>query len=93
MIKRFYVHNFRSLQNFELPAIGDSSALLIGRNGAGKSSVGMALEILQRIGRGQNRIRDLIQPEDIVIVRYTVAEEILNTALSLLQFNFLTSLR
>ena len=65
MIKRFYVHNFRSLQNFELPAIGDSSALLIGRNGAGKSSVGMALEILQRIGRGQNRIRDLIQPEDI----------------------------
>ena len=43
MIKRFYVHNFRSLQNFELPVNGDPSALLIGRNGAGKSSVGMAL--------------------------------------------------
>lgn len=37
--------------------------------------------------------RILIQPEDIVIVRYTIAEEILNTALSLMQFNFLTSLR
>jgi protein involved in polysaccharide export with SLBB domain len=36
--------------------------------------------------------RVLIQPEDIVIVRYTVAEEVINTALSLLQFNFLTSL-
>jgi predicted ATPase len=65
MIKRFYVHNFRSLQNFELPANGDSSALLIGRNGAGKSSVGFALEILQKIGRGQNRIGELIQPADI----------------------------
>ncbi len=37
--------------------------------------------------------RILIQPEDIVIVRYTIGEEILNTALSLMQFNFLTSLR
>ncbi len=37
--------------------------------------------------------RILIQPEDIVIVRYTIAEEIINTALSLMQFNFLTSLR
>ncbi len=37
--------------------------------------------------------RILIQPEDIVIVRYTISEEILNTALSLMQFNFLTSLR
>lgn len=65
MIKRFYVNNFRSLQNFELPVNGDSSALLIGRNGAGKSSVGMALEILQKIGRGKNRIEKLITPDEI----------------------------
>lgn len=37
--------------------------------------------------------RILIQPDDIVMVRYTCAEEVLNTALSLIQFNFLTSLR
>lgn len=37
--------------------------------------------------------RILIQPEDIVIVRYTLAEEALNTVLGLVQFNFLTSLR
>ena len=36
--------------------------------------------------------RILIQPDDIVIVRYTVAEEVINTALSLLQFNFLYGL-
>ncbi|MCU0795911.1 MAG: AAA family ATPase [Akkermansiaceae bacterium] len=65
MIKRFYVHNFRSLQNFELPVNGDPSALLIGRNGAGKSSVGMAFEILQNIGRGKNRVEKLIKPEEI----------------------------
>lgn len=65
MIKRFYVHNFRSLQNFELPVNGGSSALLIGRNGSGKSSVGMALEIMQKIGRGQNRVGELIRQEDI----------------------------
>ena len=36
--------------------------------------------------------RILIQPEDIVIVRYTLAEELINTALSLLQFNFVSGL-
>lgn len=33
--------------------------------------------------------RILIQPEDVLIVRYKTSEEILNTALSLVQFNFL----
>jgi predicted ATPase len=60
VIRRFYVHNFRCLENFELPLAGVSSALLIGQNGAGKSTVGMALEILQKISRGINRIRELV---------------------------------
>ena len=33
--------------------------------------------------------RILIQPEDVIIVQYTVCEEIYNTALSVLRFNFL----
>jgi predicted ATPase len=65
MIQRFYVHNYRSLENFELPISGLSSALLIGKNGAGKSTVGFALEILQKIGRGTNRVGDLVLPRDI----------------------------
>ncbi len=36
--------------------------------------------------------RILIQPEDVVIVRYTCAEEVINTALGLVQFNFLYGL-
>lgn len=65
MIERLYIHNFRSLENFVLPVSKISSALLVGKNGAGKSSVGYALEILQKIGRGENRIKKLIKPNEI----------------------------
>ncbi|MGA3027292.1 MAG: AAA family ATPase [Bryobacteraceae bacterium] len=65
MIRRFYVHNFRCLENFELPVSGLSSVLLIGNNGSGKSTVGLALEILQKIGRGTNRVNDLVKPKDL----------------------------
>jgi predicted ATPase len=53
------------LENFELPISGRSSALLIGKNGAGKTTVGFALEILQKIARGANRVGELIKPKDI----------------------------
>ncbi|MEW6131305.1 MAG: AAA family ATPase [Acidobacteriota bacterium] len=65
MIRRLYVHNFRCLENFELQITGLSSVLLIGKNGMGKTVVGLALEILQQIARGTNRIGDLVKPKDI----------------------------
>jgi energy-coupling factor transporter ATP-binding protein EcfA2 len=64
VIRRFYVHNFRCLENFELPISGQPSVLLIGRNGSGKTTVGLALEILQRIARGTNQVSDLVKPKD-----------------------------
>jgi predicted ATPase len=64
VIHRLYVHNFRCLENFQLPVSGQSSVLLIGNNGAGKTTVGRALEILQRIARGTNRVGDLVKPKD-----------------------------
>ena len=64
VIRRFYVHNYRCLENFELPISGKSSALLIGKNGAGKTTVSFALEILQRIARGTNRVGSLVRPTD-----------------------------
>src|SRR5271157_4932488 len=66
VIKRLYVHNFRCLENFDLPIAGKSSALLIGNNGSGKTTVGLALEILQRIARGTNRVGDLVKPKDLL---------------------------
>jgi predicted ATPase len=65
VIRRLYVHNFRCLENFELPVSGKSSVLPIGNNGAGKTTVGLALEILQKIARGTNRVGDLIEPKDL----------------------------
>jgi ABC-type cobalamin/Fe3+-siderophores transport system ATPase subunit len=65
VIRRFYVHNFRCLENFELPISGQSSVLLIGNNGSGKTTVGLALEILQKIARGTNQVSDLVKPKDL----------------------------
>ncbi|MBC1237999.1 AAA family ATPase [Nostoc sp. 2RC] len=59
MLQRLYIHNFRCLENFELSIKGMSSALLIGKNGAGKSTIAIALEVLQKISRGINRMREL----------------------------------
>lgn len=59
MIKRLYVHNFRCLENFELNLEDLPSALLVGKNGVGKSSVRDILRILQAIGRGESRMEGL----------------------------------
>jgi predicted ATPase len=66
MLQRLYIHNFRCLENFELPLKGLSSALLIGKNGAGKSTIASALEVLQSVGRGINRVGQLVQSKDFV---------------------------
>jgi len=65
MIKRLYIHNFRCLEDFTLLLSEYPSVLLIGKNGAGKSTIGAALEALQKIARGENRIKNIVQPEDL----------------------------
>lgn len=69
MVRRLHINNFRCLENFELPVSGKSSVLLIGKNGAGKTTVGRALEILQKIARGKNRVGELIEPKDVARAR------------------------
>jgi predicted ATPase len=64
VIRRLYIHNFRCLENFDLPVGGQASVLLIGKNGAGKSTVGLALQVLQKIAQGTNRVGELVKPKD-----------------------------
>lgn len=64
VLRRLYIHNFRCLENFTLPISGQSSVLLIGKNGSGKTTVGLALEIFQKIARGTNRVGELVKPKD-----------------------------
>jgi predicted ATPase len=65
MMKRLYVNNFRCLDNFSLEFGDHSSLLLLGRNGAGKTTVGLALGVLQTVARGTSRVGDLLMPEDL----------------------------
>jgi predicted ATPase len=46
--------------------------LLIGKNGSGKTTVRLALEILQNIARGANRVGNLVKPEDFTCGRTDV---------------------
>ncbi len=64
MIKRLYVNNFRCLENFELPISERPSTLLFGRNGSGKSTVGVVLEVFQSIANGTNRVGQLVRLSD-----------------------------
>lgn len=64
MIQKLYVNNFRCLENFELDLQKTPQCLLIGANGAGKSTVRIALEVFQAIGRGQTATDKLLNPSD-----------------------------
>jgi len=64
MLNTVYIHHFRCLQNFKLSLKDQHSVLLLGRNGAGKSSFFDALEVLQQIGRGVTQLKDLIKVSD-----------------------------
>lgn len=65
MLKRLSVNYYRCLENFVFePDVGTN--LLVGRNGAGKSTIGLgALLLLQKIGRGESRCKNLIDREDM----------------------------
>jgi len=63
MIKRLYVHNFRTLVNFSIE-FGRMN-LLLGPNGSGKSSVLDVLDRLRRFLSGDNpTVKTLFPPED-----------------------------
>lgn len=54
MIRHFYIHNFKSLADFELPDLG-KFACLVGLNGAGKTTVLQSFDFLAHLASGQVR--------------------------------------
>ena len=72
MLKRLYVSNFRTFENFEFKP-EEASALLIGKNGSGKSTLGHVLKILRDIGSGINRVGMLVTPDDFPFWQKPVA--------------------
>jgi len=72
MLQRLYVHNFRCLENFELSLKEMSTALIIGKNGSGKSTIANVLELFQKIGRGITRVGKLVELTDFTAERSDV---------------------
>ncbi len=66
MIRRLYIHNYRCLVNLEAPLADRQSLLLVGRNGSGKTALIDAVSTLRSIGRGVNRVGDLVRVSDLV---------------------------
>ena len=64
MIRRIYIHNYRCFQNFDLKLDDQSSVLILGKNGTGKSTLSSALRILQSIAKGDNRVKQLLSVSD-----------------------------
>jgi len=64
MLNKLYFHQYRCLQNFEVTLKDEHSALVLGRNGAGKSSFFDAVEVLQQIGRGVTQLKELVSESD-----------------------------
>ncbi len=72
MLQRLYIHNYRCFENFELSLKETPSILLVGKNGSGKSTIASVLQVLQSIGRGANRIRNLVRQKDFAWGRSNV---------------------
>lgn len=61
MLKRVYIDNFRCLVNFTLPL--GQTALLLGLNGSGKTTVFEVLNILQKFISGGARVDDVFSEQ------------------------------
>ena len=63
MLNRLVIKNYKCFEDFEFEFDSNAhSMLLLGNNGAGKTSLADALEIFQKIGRGEGQAGRLISP-------------------------------
>ena len=58
VLKRLYVDNYKCMVNFEF--VPQATQLILGANGAGKSSVFDVLLMLRRFITGQDRLEQLV---------------------------------
>lgn len=64
MLQQLNINNYRSFQNFNISLDGIQSALILGKNGSGKSNLFKCLEVFQKIGQGITSVNELITDED-----------------------------
>jgi predicted ATPase len=64
MIEKLYIQNYRCLDNLTLEFSGRPTALIIGKNGTGKSTILEAMRIIQLICRRAGRVGKLVSAND-----------------------------
>jgi len=64
MLKSIYIDHYRCLRDFTVDFADRNAVLLLGRNGAGKSTVLRVLALLQRLAFGEVRLGGLFSWED-----------------------------
>jgi predicted ATPase len=65
MFQRIRIVNFRCFKDFTLELENLNSSIILGRNGAGKTTIGTVIEILQRMAYQTSRVGDLVRPSDM----------------------------
>src|SRR5436305_1517150 len=64
MLEQLFIANYRCFESVTIDLVDRPSALVIGKNGTGKSTLRQALGVLQQIGRGANRVKQLVSSAD-----------------------------
>jgi ABC-type cobalamin/Fe3+-siderophores transport system ATPase subunit len=65
MFQRIRIVNFRCFTDFTLDLVNLNSSIILGRNGAGKTTIGTVIEILQRMAYQTSRVGELVRPSDL----------------------------
>lgn len=65
MLERMSIKNYRCFKDFSVDLSGLNSCVILGKNGAGKTTVGFVLQVLQRMANQTSRVGELIKPHDI----------------------------
>ena len=65
MLERMTIENFRCFRNFSIDFTNLNSCVVLGRNGAGKSTIGTVIEIIQKMARQTSRVADLLKISDL----------------------------
>lgn len=69
MLEHLSIKNYRCFKDFSVDFKGLNSCVILGKNGAGKTTVGSVIQILQKIAYQTSRVGELIKSSDISDLR------------------------
>jgi ABC-type cobalamin/Fe3+-siderophores transport system ATPase subunit len=65
MLEHMSIKNYRCFNDFSIDFEGLNSCVILGKNGAGKTTVGSVIKILQKIAHQTSRVSELVKSNDI----------------------------